>query len=157
LEGTLKIIKLQPPAIGRVASHQIRAQSNLVLDASRDGAPTTSLGSLFCWYTTTLTRGQIFQPIRVCSRQFASKVQQDQGREPLGHYIYVRQKCSFRNAQTVPLPSLTVGIAQKLLNLQSTDKGLSNPQRKAELLWTPGWFCRFRVMFLLNVGFWCWS
>lgn len=57
----------------------------------------------------------------------------------------------------IPLPSPTASIAQKLLNLQSTDEVLSSPQRKAELFWTPGRFCRVWVMFLLNVGFWFWS
>ena len=41
LEGTLKIIQLQPPAMGRTATHQCRlsrAPSNL--DVLRDGAPT---------------------------------------------------------------------------------------------------------------------
>ena len=39
LEGTLKIIELQPPAMGRAATHQIRlprAPSKLALNASRD-------------------------------------------------------------------------------------------------------------------------
>ena len=42
LEGTSKIIELQAPAMGRVATHQIRlprAPSNLALIVSRDGAP----------------------------------------------------------------------------------------------------------------------
>jgi len=42
LEGTLRIIKFQPPAAGRAASHQLtlpRAPSNLALSTSRDGAP----------------------------------------------------------------------------------------------------------------------
>ena len=47
LEGNLEIIQLQPPAMG-AAPHQLRlprAPSNLALSASRDGAPTASLGS----------------------------------------------------------------------------------------------------------------
>ena len=50
LEKTLKIIELQPPAVGRVAIHEIRlpgAPANLVLNTSRDGAPTALLGNLF--------------------------------------------------------------------------------------------------------------
>lgn len=46
LHGPLKIIQLQVPAIRRVATHQLRlpmAPSNLVLNASRDGAPPASL------------------------------------------------------------------------------------------------------------------
>jgi len=49
MEGILKIIWFQPPAIGRVANHQIRRPKipfNLPLNASRDGAPTAPLGRL---------------------------------------------------------------------------------------------------------------
>jgi len=48
IEGTLKISQFCPPATGRVATHQLRqlrTSSNLALNASRDGAPTASLGS----------------------------------------------------------------------------------------------------------------
>ena len=48
LEGTLKIIKLQKLAVGRVAAHHLRpprAPSSLALSASRDGAPTAFLGT----------------------------------------------------------------------------------------------------------------
>lgn len=50
LKGILKIMQLQLPPLGRVATHQIRfprVQSNLVLNASRGGASTASasLGS----------------------------------------------------------------------------------------------------------------
>ena len=44
------IIEFQPPAMCRVANHQNRlprATSSLVLNASRDGASTASLGNLF--------------------------------------------------------------------------------------------------------------
>ena len=50
LEGTLKPIHPQCPAMGRVATHQLRlprAPSNLALSTTRDGAPTPSLVSLF--------------------------------------------------------------------------------------------------------------
>ena len=43
LEGTLKITRFQPPAMGRVATHQTRlprTPSNLALSASMEGAPT---------------------------------------------------------------------------------------------------------------------
>ena len=43
LEGTLKTIQFQPPAMGRIATHQIRlprAPSSLALSTSKDGAPT---------------------------------------------------------------------------------------------------------------------
>jgi len=42
LKGISKIISLQPAAVGRAASHQLRpprASSNLALSASRDEAP----------------------------------------------------------------------------------------------------------------------
>ena len=48
LEGTLKPTQPQPPAMGRAATQQLRlprAPSSLALNASRDGAPTASLGS----------------------------------------------------------------------------------------------------------------
>ena len=43
LEGTLNIIQSQPPAMGRVTTHQLtlcRAPSNPALSTPRDGAPT---------------------------------------------------------------------------------------------------------------------
>jgi len=49
------IIEFQPPAMCRVANHQTRlprATSSLALNASRDGASTTSLGNLFQCVTT---------------------------------------------------------------------------------------------------------
>ena len=48
LEGTLKPIQFQPPAVGRAATQQLRlprAPSNLALSTSRGGTPTASLGS----------------------------------------------------------------------------------------------------------------
>jgi len=42
LEGILKLIQFQAPAMGRVAIHQFRlprAPSNLTLGVSKDGAP----------------------------------------------------------------------------------------------------------------------
>jgi len=50
LEGTLKIIQFQPPAVGKVASHEVRlprAPSNLALNTSKDGISTASLGNLY--------------------------------------------------------------------------------------------------------------
>jgi len=49
LEGTLKLIQFQPPAVGRAGPRQLRlprAPSNLALNSSRGGASTASLGSL---------------------------------------------------------------------------------------------------------------
>ena len=49
LEGTLKIIESQPPAMGRAAPHQLRLHrtpSNLALNASRDEALTAYLGKM---------------------------------------------------------------------------------------------------------------
>jgi len=46
----LKPAQFQPPAMGRAAPHQLglpRAPSSLALSASRGGASTASLGSLF--------------------------------------------------------------------------------------------------------------
>jgi len=48
LEGTFKTIQFQPPATGRDTSLQTRllkVPSSLALNASRDGASTTSLGN----------------------------------------------------------------------------------------------------------------
>jgi len=48
LEGALKPTQFQPPAVGRAAPQQLRlprAPSNLALSASKDVAPTASLGS----------------------------------------------------------------------------------------------------------------
>jgi len=48
LEGTFKVIRFQPPAMGRAATHQLRlprAPSILALNTSRNGAPTAALGS----------------------------------------------------------------------------------------------------------------
>lgn len=50
LEETLKIIEFNLPAIGRITTHQIRlptAPYNMALNASRDGASSSSLGSMF--------------------------------------------------------------------------------------------------------------
>ncbi|PKU29536.1 zinc finger ccch domain-containing protein 11a [Limosa lapponica baueri] len=55
LEGTLKIIQFQPPALGRDTSHHtrvVKAPSNLALNPSRDGAATASLGNLGQGLTT---------------------------------------------------------------------------------------------------------
>jgi len=49
-KGSLRIIQFQPSATNRAASHQLRlprTPSRLTLTASRDGASTASLGSLF--------------------------------------------------------------------------------------------------------------
>ena len=62
LEWTFKIIQLQLPTMGRAATDQIRmpgALSSLVLRASRDGASTTSQGSL-CQCLTSLCINTIF-------------------------------------------------------------------------------------------------
>jgi len=56
LEGTLKIIWFQPPAVGRDIFHQtrlLRAPSNLAFNTAREGAATASLGNL-CQCLTTL-------------------------------------------------------------------------------------------------------
>jgi len=48
LEGALKTIQFQLPAVGRAATHQLRlprAPSKLALNASRNGVSTDSLGS----------------------------------------------------------------------------------------------------------------
>ena len=50
LEGTSMLTQFQPPAVCRVANQQTRlprATSCLVLNASSNGASTTSLGNLF--------------------------------------------------------------------------------------------------------------
>ena len=50
LKRTTMTIQFQPPAMCRVANHQTRlarATSSLALNASRDGASTTSLGRLY--------------------------------------------------------------------------------------------------------------
>jgi len=55
LKRTTMIIEFEPPAMCRVANHQTRlprATSSLALNASRDGASTTSLGNLFQCITT---------------------------------------------------------------------------------------------------------
>ena len=55
MEGTLKIIPFQPPAIGRDTSLQtmlLTAPSSLALSVSREGASTASLGNLFQCLTT---------------------------------------------------------------------------------------------------------
>lgn len=47
------LMHIQPPAVGKADTHQIRlhrAPSYLALNASRDGASITSLGSLFSQY-----------------------------------------------------------------------------------------------------------
>jgi len=58
LKRTTMIISFQPPAMCRVANQQTRlprATSSLALNASRDGASTTSLGNLFqCWSRNNL-------------------------------------------------------------------------------------------------------
>ena len=46
LEGTLKTIQFQTPAVGRVATHSAHAPPYQAFSVSRDGASTTSLGSL---------------------------------------------------------------------------------------------------------------
>ena len=43
-----------PPATGRIATHQITVPSNMALDTSRDGAFTVSLGNFFQYLTFTL-------------------------------------------------------------------------------------------------------
>ena len=48
LQEPLKIVQFQVPAMGSVATHQLRlpkAPSKLALNTSRDGAPTTSLAA----------------------------------------------------------------------------------------------------------------
>jgi len=62
LKRTTMIIEFQPPAMCKVANQQTRlprATSSLALNASRDGASTTSLGSLFQCVTTLWMRFQI--------------------------------------------------------------------------------------------------
>jgi len=49
LEGTLKLISFQPPAMGRDPFHQprvLKAPSNLALNPAREGAAAASLGNL---------------------------------------------------------------------------------------------------------------
>ena len=58
LKGTLKTIQFQHPAVCRAVPHQLRlprASSNLALSASRDGAPTASLGNHDSYSWTKLT------------------------------------------------------------------------------------------------------
>jgi len=58
LEETLKITEFQPPAMGRAAPHQLRllrAQSNLALSTSRDGAPQ------LLWAAVPAPHGPLFQ------------------------------------------------------------------------------------------------
>mgnify|MGYP001853303131 FL=1 len=55
LEGILKTIQCQSPAMGMVTTHQIRlswAPSDMALNASRDGASTASLINLFQYLIT---------------------------------------------------------------------------------------------------------
>ena len=55
LKRTTVLIQFQPPAMCRVASLQTmlpRATSSVALNASRDGASTTSSGNLFQCFTT---------------------------------------------------------------------------------------------------------
>ena len=64
LEGTIKIIRFQPPAMGRDISHQprvLRAPSNLALHTAREGAATASLGNLGQGLTTLMVKN--FLPI----------------------------------------------------------------------------------------------
>ena len=64
LEGTLKIIWFQPPAMGRDTFHQprlLRAPSNLALSTAREGAATASLGNL--GQGLTALTGKNFFPI----------------------------------------------------------------------------------------------
>jgi len=61
LEGTLKLLWFQPPAMSRDVSHQprvLRAPSNLALSTAREGAATASLGSVGQGLTTL--RGKNF-------------------------------------------------------------------------------------------------
>jgi len=55
VEGILKLISFQPPAVGRDPFHQprlLRAPSNLALNPAGEGAATASLGSLGQGLTT---------------------------------------------------------------------------------------------------------
>ena len=59
LKRTTMTIEFQPPAMCRVTNHQTRlprATSSLALNASRDGASTTSLGNLFQCVTTLFVK-----------------------------------------------------------------------------------------------------
>ena len=64
LEGTLKLIWFQPPAMSRDIFHQprvLRAPSNLALNPAREGAATASLANLGQGLTTLM--GKNFFPI----------------------------------------------------------------------------------------------
>ena len=57
LEGILKTIQFQPPAMGRDTSHQnrlLKALSSLASNTCRDGASTASLGNLFQCLSTLI-------------------------------------------------------------------------------------------------------
>ena len=59
LEGTLKLIWFQPPALGRDTFHQtrlLRVLCNLALNTAREGAATASLGNRRQGLTTLRTK-----------------------------------------------------------------------------------------------------
>ena len=86
LQRTTVLIQFQPPAMCRVANQQPRlprATSSLASNACRDGASTASLGKLLPFHSTSSSKLDVKNPLRLQSQTTKRVTEECSGHESL--------------------------------------------------------------------------